>query len=178
MSLGRKAPKEFTVNDEKIMVRPLGMKSLFRVRDLKDSVSEAIAKLMSPASINDFEKTTHGVPQATERDPDAMELTERTTTAAASPAAITQAVTLKQQGIAAIFECLGQDDLLGEVLKDSVDTFRDMSPKDIIEELDIPSSLEIFGCIVEVNVGGFDRLGKYWSPLKNLMGLMQDKDES
>ncbi len=179
MSLFRKDAKEFEINGEKIKISPLGIKVIFKLKDLKTSVSEAVAKLMPSGQISDFEKITHSTPKPSDEQPDAIELIDKTTTSAASPASITQSVSLKQQGISAIFDCLLQDDLMGEILINSVDKFKDMTPDQLFNDddkgLDLPTALEIFGCIVEVNIGGFERLGKYWSPLKNLMGLMQDK---
>lgn len=174
MSLFKKAAEEFTINEETVKIRPLGLKVLFKLKDLKGPVAEAIAKLRS-IGINDFEKITHSIPKPTEADPDALEMTDKTTTSAPNPAAITQALHSRKQGVEALFDCLLQDDLIYEILRDSVVEMYEWDLEKIRDDVDIPTALELFGCIIKVNAGGFESLGKYWAPLKDMVGMVAAK---
>jgi len=175
MNIFKKASTEFTMNDTKIKISPLGLPLIFRLKSLKEPMARAVANLFNPAGINDFEKVTHSTPKPTDSDGEAIELIDKTTTKAPSPTAITQAITSKQQGVEAIFDCLLQDGLLADILIDSVDVLKDKTPENVMVGIDIPSAVELFGHIVEVNIGGFDRLGKSWSHLKKFMGQAGDK---
>jgi len=174
MSLFKKKAEEFTINGETVKIRPLGLKVLFKLKDLKGPVAEAISKLRS-IGINDFVKITHSIPKPTEADPDALEMTDKTTTSAPNPAAITQALQSRKQGVEALFDCLLQDGLIAEILKDSVADFANMDADRIMDELDIPTALELFAYIIKVNAGSFESLGKYWAPLKDMAGMVADK---
>jgi hypothetical protein len=174
MSLFKKKAQEFEINGETVKIRPLGLKVLFKLKDLKGPVAEAIAKLRS-IGINDFEKITHSIPKPTEADPDALEMTDKTTTSAPNPAAITQALQSRRQGVEALFDCLLQDGLISEILIDSVVELQNEGVDTVMAKVDIPTAIEIFACIIKVNAGSFESLGKYWAPLKDMVGKVADK---
>ncbi len=172
----RKKAKEFTVNGEKIMVRPLGIGTIIQLKELRGPVASAIANLKS-VGINDFEEVTHSSPKPTDADPDGLELIKKTSHSAPSPAMFKQVTDAKAEGIKALFDCLLQEDLLDSILRQSVDVFKDREKGSLLdaesdESLDIPTCVEILGYIVEVNIGGFESLGKSWPQLKKyLAGL-------
>ncbi len=168
MSIFKKDPKEFEVNGKTVKIRPLGLKVIFKLKNLKGPMAEAIAKL-KPLNVNNFEKIVHSTPMPTEADPDAIEMIDKTTTSAPSVANVAQTVVNRAQGVEAIFDCILQDDLLADILKDSVEELHDTPREEILEQIDIPTAFELFGCIVQVNKGGFESLGKYWLPLKSFL---------
>ena len=174
MSIFKRDPKEFEIDGEKVMVSPLGIRTLFKLQALKKPVAEAISKLKS-VGINDFEKITHSIPKPTETDPDALELTDKTTTSAPNPAAITAALTARSQGIEAIFDCILQKDLLACVLRDSLQILSEKTDEEILEMFDIPSVSELLCCIVKVNAGSFESLGKYLPHLKSVVAGVVEK---
>lgn len=174
MSIFKKKAEEFEINGEQVSIRPLGIKTLFKLKDLRAPVAEAIAKLKT-ININDFEKITHSTPKPTEADPDAIELMDKTTTTAPNPAAVTQMLTSRAQGIEAIFDCLLQDGLIADILVDSVDKLKEIGVDKVLDEIDIPTAMELFGCIIKVNIGGFESLGKYWHPLKSMLEAVKEK---
>lgn len=177
----KKPAKEFKINGQKVMISPLKMGTLLRVQGLAKAVSEAFAKLRS-VSINDYEKVINSKPNPTEKDGEAIEYVEKTTHKAPDVSNLSFSIRTKQEGIQALFDCLFQNSLLETVLRTSVDVFKDVPEGQLFNEmsedsLDIPTALEFFVNIVEVNVGGFSELGKFSSLLSTIQGI-KDKAKS
>ncbi len=178
--LFRKPAEEFEVNGEKVHVRALPLGLVLRLKGIRKPVAEAIAKLKN-IGVSDFEEVTHSTPKPTDKDPEAIEVMNKTSHSAPNQAAITQMTTLRAQGIEALFDCLLDDNLLAEILTGSVVELNGIKPEELFsatgeQSIDIATAAELFGCIVSVNMEGFKSLGKYWSPLKTILngvGLKQ-----
>lgn len=174
MSIFRKKAKKFIVNDEEVMIRPLGMRAIMDLQSLKGPIAMAIAKLRS-VSVNDYEEVTHTTPMPTDNDPDAIELIKKESHTAPSSEAIIQAIENKAQGIEAIFDCLFQERLLSKILYTSIEGIAYDDSDKILDEMDMPTMIEILGHIIEVNMGGFESLGKSWHPLIESLKAMGAK---
>ena len=130
--------------------------------------------------VHGFEEIKHSTPKPTDGDPDAIELIEKTSHKAPSTDAIAAVVAKRQTGVEALFDVLIQEDLLEEILISSIDVFKECPPKGIFDSksefcIDIPTAITMFGHIVEVNIGGFEGLGKSWHPLKKILEDMGAK---
>jgi hypothetical protein len=171
----RKLAKEYEINGVKVMISPLKVGTLLRVQGLSKAISEAIAKLRN-IIVNDYEQIKNSKPNPTEQDKEAIEYYEKTTHKAPEISAISLVIQNKQEGIRALFDCLFQNDLLETILRTSVDAFKDVPKGELLNEdsefaIDIPTALEAFIAIVEVNAGGFQELGKFSHLLAKLQGV-------
>lgn len=179
-NLFRKPAKEFTINEETLMISPLKVGTLLKIQGLTQSIAEAFAKLRSIIA-NDYEQIKNSTPHPTDGDKDAIEYVEKTTHKAPELSAISLLVKNKQEGLKALFDCLFQMDLLDDVFRSSVDKFRDI-PKNALFDpmseyaLDVPTGLEILLAIVEVNAGGFSELGKFSRLLNIFQGAAKQAE--
>lgn len=176
----RKQAKEFEINGEKILVSPLKVGTLMRIQGLSKTVSEAIAKLRS-VIVNDYEQIKNSKPNPTSEDKDAIEYYEKTTHKAPEISAISMVIQNKQEGVKALFDCLFQNELLETILRTSVDRFKEVPKGELFNEesdfaIDLPTALEVFIAIVEVNAGGFTELGKFSHLLTKLQGVVKAKE--
>jgi len=176
----RKPAKEFTINDEKVMISPLKVGTLLKIQGLTQHIAEAFAKLRSIIA-NDYEQVKNSTPHPVEGDKDAIEYVEKTTHKAPELSAISLLVKNKQEGLKALFDCLFQMDLLDDIFRSSVDRFRDV-PKGALfdpmseQALDIPTALEFLLAIVDVNAGGFTELGKFSRLLTMFQGAAKQAE--
>jgi hypothetical protein len=173
----RKPPKEFEINGEKIFISPLKLATLLKVQNLSQHVAEAIAKLRS-VIINDYEKITNAKPAGTGAGKEDIDCTVKETHKAAEPSMISLAIRNKTEGIKALFDCLFQNDLLEEILIQSVDKFNSLPKGSLLNvssetAIDLPTALEIFLAIVDVNAGGFTELGKFSRLLSVFQGAVK-----
>jgi hypothetical protein len=138
---------------------------LLQVKNISKAVAEAIAKLRAVAT-TDYESIKNTKPAPTEGDKDAIEYYEKVTHKAQEPSVISMMLQNKQQGIEAIFDCLFQNNLLDEILRTSVNVFKEVPAGELMNPdseyaLDLHTALEYFIAIFEMNTGGFSELGKF-----------------
>lgn len=169
----RRPAKEFTINDEKVMISPLKVGTLLRVQDLTKAISEAIAKLRG-VPIQEFERIANSTPAPHDKDAEAAIVMEKTVTKAPELSMVSLVVRNRQEGIQALFDCLLKNDLLEEVLLTSVDKFKGLAKGELFDShkddsMDLPTALDYLIAIVEVNAGGFMEMGKF----SRLQGMFQ-----
>lgn len=177
----RKPAQEFEINGEKVLISPLKLGTLLKVQDLAQSVSEAFAKLRS-VMINEYEKVTNSSPSPTEKDKDASIYTMKEVHHAPEISLVSLTIKNKQEGVKALFDCLFQNNLLEDVLIQSVDRFKHIPKGTLLdptneESLDLPTALEILLAIVEVNMGGFSELGKFSRLLTSFQAAVKPQPE-
>lgn len=177
MALFRKPPREFTINGEKVMIAPLRVGVLLQVQNLSNAVAAAVAKLRTNI-INDYEHVESTTPKPTEKDADAIEFYKKTLHKAPEISMFSLMIRNKEEGIKALFDCLFKHDLLEEILITSVDRFAGMQKGVLFDPrnengLDIPTALELFIAIVEVNAGGFAEMGKFSRLLSTFQGAVK-----
>ncbi len=178
-NLFRKAAEEYKVNGKMLHIRPLPVGLVLRLKTIRKPVAEAIAKLKA-VGVNDFEEVTHTNPKPTKEDPESIEYIKKTSHKAPSSEAVEQTVNNRTEGIEALFNCFLEEKLIAEILIGSVEELKGITPEQLFDpvgdqSIDIAVAAEIFGCIVEVNKKGFERLGKYWHPLKSMIESVQTK---
>lgn len=169
MGMFRKKATEHKINEETIHIQPLGMGIIMELKALGNPIAVAISKLKT-IGVQDFEEYTHSIPKPTEDDKDALELTKKVSHSAPSMESIDKVLGNREEGIKALFDILFREDLIGRILISSVVELKDIDPKELFivgheNCMDMPTLIEIFGIIVDVNVGGFKSLGKSWLPL-------------
>lgn len=177
MSVYRKPPKEFTINEQQVLISPLKVGTLLRVKNLSKAVAEAFAKLRS-TMINDYEQVKNTKPAPSDSDKDAIEYYEKTTHKAPEISAVSLVLRNRQEGIEALFKCFFENDLLEDILRSSVNVFRDIPKGSLLDpekedSLDLPTALDYFIAIIEVNAGSFAELGKFSHLLAKFQGVAE-----
>ena len=171
--------KEFEVNGNTISVRPLPIGVVLTLKSLRDPLATAISKIRAKADTG-YEDYVRSIPVPIKGNPDAMEVVKKSVSPGETPDVVAFLTKEREEGIKAIFDTVIQEGLLTKILCSSVLEFKGKE-KEILDEnsdycVDLPTAMEIFGCIVDVNIGGFEQLGKYWKPLNTVLKGLQPEE--